>query len=131
MVRRIVTGLVAATAWLVSAPALASDCDTGLIALLPVTMNGLRPLVPVKINGKSVDMLLDTGAFTTLIWRPAMARLGLIDQPPPRGFENQMELEGAAGHARTRIAMAQTFGIDQAIVPRVQLIVGEVTTMGD
>ena len=54
----------------------AAGCKLVKLAELPVTMRG-RPSVPVSINGHTTSMIVDTGSWKTMIWRPAAASLDL------------------------------------------------------
>ena len=47
-----------------ASPAMAEGCKVGLIAAIPVTMQGLRPVVETQINGRPAPFVLDSGAFT-------------------------------------------------------------------
>ncbi|MBB6252468.1 retroviral-like aspartic protease family protein [Nitrospirillum iridis] len=62
-----------------AAPALAgsSSCKLAKVGSVPVTLDGNQPLVSAVVNGKPVHFLLDTGADSSIISRPAAARLGL------------------------------------------------------
>jgi predicted aspartyl protease len=67
---------VCALAALALSPPVPAACKLGQLAELPVTMRG-APLVPVAINGHATNMLVDTGAWKSSIWRPAAASFGL------------------------------------------------------
>lgn len=57
------------------APA-ASKCHLGTLDV-PVTMVGLRPLVPARIEGQDVKMILDSGAFYSVLDGKTAAKLKL------------------------------------------------------
>lgn len=40
-----------------------AKCEIGMVARLPVTMEGARATVPVEANGKATTFWLDSGAF--------------------------------------------------------------------
>lgn len=63
----------------VAAPpaATAQGCKLDRLVELPVTMVGLRPMVPAKVNGKDVQFIADSGAFWSTIGPVAAAELGL------------------------------------------------------
>src|SRR4029450_6565110 len=52
-------------------------CRYVKLATLPITYNGLRPIVEASINGEPVKMLLDTGAQQTMLTRALAEKLGL------------------------------------------------------
>jgi clan AA aspartic protease (TIGR02281 family) len=67
---------LSAVAWSADA-ATASSCKLAKVGVVPLTMDGNQPLVSAVINGKTVHMLLDTGANSSVISRPGATRLGL------------------------------------------------------
>ncbi len=67
-----------AAALCVGAHAADRDCRLKLIASVDMTYDSLgRPTVPVIINGRTVKMLLDTGAFETNVIEQALGELKL------------------------------------------------------
>jgi hypothetical protein len=66
MLRRLAPGLVWAALALGAAPAWAK-CELSSVAALPVTMLGMRALLPAKINGQDVQFVVDSGAFFSFI----------------------------------------------------------------
>lgn len=53
----------------------------------PMTVNAVGHLtIPVPINGQSVNMLVDTGAFYSILTRSTVDRLHLTTQVNPRGY---------------------------------------------
>jgi hypothetical protein len=63
---RLAPGLVFAALALACAPAWA-NCQLDSVAALPVTMLGMRALLPAKINGQDVQFVVDSGAFYSTI----------------------------------------------------------------
>jgi tetratricopeptide (TPR) repeat protein len=55
----------------------AARCQLEQIGVLPVDMQGLRPLVWTKINGVKARFILDSGAFYSIIWHDAAAQYRL------------------------------------------------------
>jgi tetratricopeptide (TPR) repeat protein/predicted aspartyl protease len=96
-------GFVGAT-FTVADPAFA-ECKLGKLAELPVTMRGLSPLVSAKINGGSVTLIADSGAFFSLLTPGAASRLGLRGGPLPLG----MSITGATGDAQMTYATVKEF----------------------
>ena len=98
--------LVAAGLAMAAGPA-AAACKLGRLAELPVTMNGLVPMVAAKIDGADVRLIADTGAFFSMLTPPSAARLGLKPRPLPVGFT----VKGLTGQADVRMTSAKTFTI--------------------
>lgn len=59
--------VVVGGAALLSQGVAAARCKVGLIAELPVTLNGMRPMITAKINGQDARFIVDSGAFFSLI----------------------------------------------------------------
>jgi tetratricopeptide (TPR) repeat protein/predicted aspartyl protease len=70
-----------------------ADCQIIKIAELPVTMSGLRPLVPAKINGSDALFVADSGAFYSLITAAGAAQYQLKLHHAPYA----LRLEGVGG----------------------------------
>src|ERR1022692_4518358 len=65
--------------------ALASTCRLGNMAEFPIAMSNLRPLMSAKINDTDVQLLVDSGAFYSMLSGAAAAELNLPMQPAPFG----------------------------------------------
>src|SRR4051812_43409503 len=81
---RVCLRAAAVIAGLLGAGAADAACKVGELAKLPVTMDGLRPMVAAKINGVEARFIADSGAFYSLI-SPGMAGaagLKLTAAPP-------------------------------------------------
>lgn len=85
---------------------------------LPVTMSGLRPLVPVTINERSVYLLVDSGAFYSVLSPASAAQLHLQLRPM------RLQLGGVAGNASASMASVQHFALANATLPDVSFLVG-------
>ncbi|HZZ90543.1 MAG TPA: pepsin/retropepsin-like aspartic protease family protein, partial [Caulobacteraceae bacterium] len=95
-----------AVAW-PDAPARAA-CILGRFGELPVTMVGMSPTVPVKINGADVRMIADSGAFFSLLTPQAAKRLKLKVTGTPFG---PAMVEGLGGVEDAGVARADAFTI--------------------
>src|SRR3954466_14500802 len=84
------------------APASAqAACKVEKYADLPVTMDGMQPLVAAKINGVDVSFIVDRGAFYSLMSTGVAGRPGLkLARVPP----DQFQLVGAGGATNAAIA---------------------------
>ena len=95
-------------------------CKIGILAELPVTMTGLRPLVSAKINGAEALFIADSGAFYSLITPAAAAQFKLKLGPAPYWFV----LTGVGGEARAWLTTVKTFTLFEVPIPNVEFIVG-------
>lgn len=115
-------GLAAASPSLAASP----NCQLVRRAELPVTMDGLTPIVTVTINGQSARLIVDSGAFYSILTPRAAERFKMSSSALPVGFL----IQGAVGTTSARLGKAQTFMLDhQAIPNREFLIAGD--TLGD
>ena len=105
---------------LLAMPSLArAECKINLVAELPVTMEGLRPTVPVKIDDKPVRMMVDSGAFWSTMSAPSAAQLGVHLSMAPPGFY----VGGIGGMASVQVTSVTLTLADQPI-PKVDFLVG-------
>ncbi len=95
-------------------------CALSRLAELPVTMNGLQPTIPAKINGSDVRFIADSGAFFSVISPASAAELKLPLSAAPFGFY----MVGIGGSADVSIATVKQFGLAGAVFPRAEFIVG-------
>ncbi|MDE1149301.1 MAG: retropepsin-like aspartic protease [Azospirillaceae bacterium] len=72
----------------------ATGCKLAKVATIPLVQDGNRLLAEVVINGKPAHMLVDTGAWMSIINRPALGRLGL------RAVDGGGEMIGVDGTSR-------------------------------
>jgi tetratricopeptide (TPR) repeat protein/predicted aspartyl protease len=97
-----------------------AECVIGKIAELPVTMIGLRPTVPVTINGVETRMTVDSGAFYSLISPGSAAQFGLQKQPLPMGYT----ATGFNGEIQLSLTTAKTLALAGQTLNNVDFIVG-------
>lgn len=95
-------------------------CTLSKRAELPVTMNGLRPLVHATINGTDAQFIADSGAFYSML-TPAMAeQFRLPLKTAPFGIS----VAGVGGEAsRTWVTTVHNFGIFTVNIPDVEFLV--------
>jgi tetratricopeptide (TPR) repeat protein/predicted aspartyl protease len=98
--------------------ALADSCKVGRIAELPVTMNGLRPMVTAKINGVDAQFLADSGAFFSLI-SPASAEEYQLTSSP-----TNVVIRGIGGSSMARVTTVKEFTLAGVPIHNVQFAVG-------
>lgn len=103
-------------------PANAADskCKVFRILELPITMNSLRPTIPVKINNRDAKFVLDSGAFYSIMSSATAAEYDLKLTPAPFGFR----IMGVGGSAEAQIATVKEFTIVGITVKNVQFLVG-------
>jgi tetratricopeptide (TPR) repeat protein/predicted aspartyl protease len=92
---------------LASAAPAARACTLGKLAELPVTMHGLVPTVPVKVDGADITLLADSGGFFSLLTPQAAGRAGL-HVGPAIGVDSVV---GLAGQERAGVATAKDFSL--------------------
>ena len=102
------------------APVLAAGCKVGMIAELPVTMNGMRPMITAKINGKDARFIVDSGAFFSLISGPGAAQYKLDTQQAPFN----LLIEGIGGTSRAMVTTVKEFTLAGIPIKKVQFVVG-------
>src|SRR5690242_2553030 len=83
----------------------AAGCKVSMIAELPVTMSGMRPMITAKINGQDARFILDSGAFFSLITGPGAAQYKLDTEPAPFN----LMLEGIGGTSRAMVTTVKEF----------------------
>ncbi len=110
----------AALILLAAMPAMASQCNIQLLPSVPVTMQGLRPMVSTRINGRKARFIIDTGAFWSMLSPAAEAEYGL----PERLHTTGLRLQGVNGGAETDVAIAYTFTFLDHDFHAVEFLVG-------
>ena len=115
-------GLIPVLLALPLSPAVAADgCKLQIFAELPVTMEGLRPLVLVKINGADARLVADSGAFYSMLSPAAAAEFKLPKRSAPFGAY----VRGVGGGGTTpEIATVQSFTLANYALPKVEFLVG-------
>ncbi|HEX4376365.1 MAG TPA: retropepsin-like aspartic protease, partial [Steroidobacteraceae bacterium] len=99
----------------------AEKCKLDRLAVLPVTMDGLRPTVETQINGSPALFTLDSGAFWSMI-TPASAqqyRLRVDSNRLPGLY-----LQGVGGRTDVAVTMVKTFTVFNVAFRNMDFIVG-------
>jgi tetratricopeptide (TPR) repeat protein len=103
------------------APALAlPDCQMFKLAELPVTMSGLRPLIPAKINGTDALFVADSGAFYSMITAAGAAQYKLKQYRAP----DNLTLEGVGGTAAGSLAIVDKLTLANQTISHIEFIMG-------
>ncbi len=115
---------------LISGPgALAGGCKLLQVGTLPVTMQGLRPVVTVGLNGTQVPFLLDSGAFFSTISQDAVTRYALAEGPVPG---DSLYLSGAgSGETHVQLATVKRFAYLGVPLHHVRFLVTDANIWGE
>lgn len=116
-------GCVAAlAAFSMSTAMAAGHCTLQTLGVLPVDMQGLRPLVWTKINGVKARFILDSGAFYSMIWRDAAAQYQLQVTSVAGG--GAYYISGLGGREPAQVTAVKSFDFLGVPVPKpVQFLV--------
>jgi tetratricopeptide (TPR) repeat protein/predicted aspartyl protease len=94
-------------------------CELQKLGELPVTMEGLRPMVPARVNGHEGAFLADSGAFHSILTTQAAASFGL----KLRGAPVDLIAEGATGRSKLSLTTAEDFEFSGFLFHRVEFLV--------
>ena len=111
-----------ACAWLaviVSTVAYAEPCQIVRTPDIPVTMSGLRPLVRAQINGQDAMLVVDSGAFFSML-TPAAARQF---QLPSVALPRAVWVEGVGGAEAARVARVKKFTLINSTLDDVDFVI--------
>jgi len=97
---------------------LADGCKINGVAPLPVTMNGLRPMVTAKINGVDAQFVADSGAFFSIISPASAAEYNLATSP------SNIVLGGLGGSRNASLTTVREFTLAGVPLHNVQFVVG-------
>ena len=121
MKQRLLVGPLAGLALVGLASGAAADCKFQKIVEVPVTMNGLRPMVATKINGHDTTFMIDTGAFFSVVDKDAAAEFGMKKSGTPFG----LTIRGIGGAERDAEAVsADAFTFAGAGFKNIQFLTG-------
>lgn len=112
--------LITATSLLLPLGSFAA-CSIGKIADLPVRMDGMRALIPVKLNGADTNLIVDSGAFLSLLSTAGAAQVKAKVSPTTV----ISSIAGANGEAGVSVATLDQFVLDGIpMAPHYQFLVG-------
>ena len=95
-------------------------CQLGQLAQLPVTMVGLRPTIPIRINGAEATFMVDSGSFFSMMTPAAAEQFQL----PLRAGPDRLQISGIGGPIAYRVGTVAHFGLGPVDLRRVDVIVG-------
>ena len=116
--RALLAAAVAAAGLQCPAPALAG-CKIQRMEL-PVKMVGRRAVATVQINGTDVPLIVDSGAFFSMLTPAAAEQLHLGTHSLPWG----MTVHGLTGKAEARATTVDRLGVLGGEIPNVDFVVG-------
>lgn len=112
--------LITATSLLLPLDSFAA-CSIGKIADLPVHMDGMRALIPVKLNGADTNLIVDSGAFLSLLSTAGATQVKAKVSPTTE----MSTIGGANGMADVSVATLDQFVLDGIpMAPHYQFLVG-------
>lgn len=103
--------LAAASAW--------AGCDLKQMEM-PVRIVDQRPIATLTVNGTEVPMLVDSGAFFSMLSESTATQLKL----PLRNLPSGMRVEGYTGRVDARMTRVDSLGLLGAQLSKVDFIVG-------
>jgi tetratricopeptide (TPR) repeat protein len=107
--------MLGATSAPVCAPA---ECKLAAFTV-PVTMAGMRPTIPAKINGTDVSFIVDSGAFYSMLTPSAAAELKLRRDRAP----SNLSLGGVGGKVEASVATVKELTVFDVQIPHAEFIV--------
>jgi tetratricopeptide (TPR) repeat protein/predicted aspartyl protease len=102
------------------APASGTGCKISQLAEFPITMSDLRPLLSASINGVDVNLIVDSGAFYSMISPASAAELKLKTFPAPVGFY----VQGVGGDAQVSLVSVKNFTLAGISLHDIDFLVG-------
>jgi predicted aspartyl protease len=90
-------------------------CQLLQIGELPVAMTANSPMIPASMNGRAVQLLADTGAARSVIWRSAAQELKLKTSQSAQIFYD------AGGSDTAGVVTVRDFGLAGATIHNVRL----------
>ncbi|HEV6967370.1 aspartyl protease family protein [Roseateles sp.] len=112
-------GLAWAAALLIAPGAARAGCDLSAFEF-PVRLVGLRPVATLTLNGVEVPMLVDSGAFFSMLPESTATHLKLKRRPLPYG----MSIEGYTGRVEASMTQVDKVGFNGVELRDIDFIVG-------
>ena len=109
-----------------SEPASAA-CKLTTVAVLPITMKGLRPMVSARINGVDARFVADSSSFYSLMSSARAAEFKLSLHAPPRN----VRVVGLGGAADVSVARIKEFTLAGIVLHNFDFLVGGTDVEGD
>lgn len=120
--RSLSIGLAAAVGMFAAASGAQAECKFQKIAEIPVTMDGLRPVVAAQINGQAARMTVSTGSFFSGVNAETATKYGMKHVAAPFG----MQVRGLGGVARdVQAAAAENFSFGRMGFRKTEFLVAD------
>ena len=87
---------------------------------IPIRIVDRRPIATLTLNGTEVPMLVDSGAFYSMLTASIAAQLKLPSRNMPPGWR----IEGHTGRIETKLARVEKVGLLGAVLPNIEFLVG-------
>ena len=95
-------------------------CKLQMLAEVPVSLDGTRPLIDAKINGADVRLLVDSGAFWSMLTTAAAQHHGLeLDHTQA----SWLSIQGLGGNVSPAIAKVKDFTVFNVLLHNVEFLV--------
>ncbi|HEX3838547.1 MAG TPA: aspartyl protease family protein [Steroidobacteraceae bacterium] len=117
MVARHIASVVAALALVLQCGIATAACKMEQFLSIPVTMVGYKPVVTAQINGMEVHLVLDTGAFFSVLYPEAAKRAALKVATSP------LLMQGVGGTVRPGLVNIKDFGIGNQTIRHLDMLV--------
>jgi len=111
--------VAACMALLIGAPAGAAGCDVNELEI-PVRIVNQRPIGTLTLNGVEVPMLIDSGAFFSMLPVSTATQLGLQLRSLPAGFR----VYGYSGRIEARMTKVEKVGLQGKVLRNIEFLVG-------
>ena len=98
-----------------------ASCSIDKVVDLPMAPNQRWAIVPAKLNGQAVSMVLDTGAEAAMVSPDAQLALGLALDPHRR-----TTVIGYSGSATSQNVLIEHFQLGEEELPQPSMAVGEI-----
>jgi tetratricopeptide (TPR) repeat protein/predicted aspartyl protease len=95
-----------------------AQCQVTMVEL-PVTMSGLRPLVTAAINDADVSLVVDSGAFYSMITAAAAEQFKLKRRRVPGGAR----VRGVGGRADVQLTRVERFTLKKTVFSDIEFLV--------
>lgn len=118
LLRDLPSALGAASVWLPATAAWA-HCDLQQMEI-PVRIVDQRPIATLSLNGTEVPMLVDTGAFFSMLSESTATQLNL----PSRSLPTGLRIEGYTGRIDARLTRVESVGLLGAQLKNIEFVVG-------
>jgi tetratricopeptide (TPR) repeat protein/predicted aspartyl protease len=112
---------LATLTWVAGSRATFGKCEIKIGAQFQVTMRDMRPLVAAKFNGADATLLVDSGAFYSMITAGSAAEFGLKLSPAPFGLR-VTGVDGSA--AQVSVTTVEDLTLAGQSLHRIQFLVG-------